>query len=51
MAIVDQQIQKLRLKEVPPIKVVLEKHRKKEAMWELEQSMKEKYPKIFNKIS
>ena len=49
IAIVDRQIRKLRSKEVPSVKVIWEKHGTEEATWELENTMKEKYPELFGK--
>ncbi|XP_020967546.1 uncharacterized protein LOC110266848 [Arachis ipaensis] len=47
IAIIDQQIRKLRSKEVASIKVVLKNHLGKEATWEPENVMRDKYPYLF----
>ena len=47
MAIVDQQIRKLRSKEIPMVKVVWRNHTNEEATWELEEDMRAKYPYLF----
>src|SRR5262249_17496635 len=47
IAIVDKQIRKLRHKEIPMIKVQWQNHGVKECTWEIEQTMKAKYPQLF----
>ena len=46
-AILDRKIQKLRNKEVVTVKVLWRHHGGKEATWELESRMQEKYPEMF----
>ena len=47
MAIVDRQIQKLRSREFPSVKVLWENHGKEEMTWEPEPLMRDKYPHLF----
>ena len=47
VAIVDRQIRKLRNKEIAMVKVQWRNHEVKECTWESEQSMKDKYPQLF----
>ena len=47
VAIVDRQIRKLRNKEIAMVKVQWRNHEVEECTWESEQSMKEKYPQLF----
>ncbi|KAL2232439.1 UNVERIFIED_CONTAM: hypothetical protein Sindi_1423900 [Sesamum indicum] len=45
--ILDQSIKKLRNKEIPMVKVKWSHHSPREATWEVEGSMREKYPYLF----
>ena len=45
--ILDQQIRKLRSKEIPLVKVAWEKHSQEEATWEVEADMRQRYPALF----
>ena len=47
VAIVDRQIRKLRNKEMVMVKVQWQNHEVEECTWESEQSMKDKYPQLF----
>ena len=47
VAIVDRQIRKLRNKEIAMVKVQWRNHKVEECTWESEQSMKDKYPQLF----
>ena len=47
VAIVDRQIRKLRNKEMAMVKVQWQNHEVEECTWESEQSMKDKYPQLF----
>ena len=47
VAIVDRQIRKLRNKEIAMVKVQWRNHEVEECTWESEQSMKDKYPQLF----
>ena len=47
LAIVDRQIRKLRNKEIAMVKVQWWNHEVEECTWESEQSMKDKYPQLF----
>ena len=44
MAIVDQQVNKLRSKNISSVKVVWSNHSKEEATWEVEDVIRDKYP-------
>ena len=46
----DWQVKKLHSKEIPSVKVIWEKHRTQEVMWELEQDMHEEYLELFGQI-
>ena len=45
--VLDEQIKKLRTKEIPMVKVKWSYHSPKEATWEVEEAMRKKYPKLF----
>ena len=47
VAIVDRETRKLRNKEIAMVKVKWQNHEVEECTWESEQSMKDKYPKLF----
>ena len=47
VAIVDRQTRKLRNKEIAMVKVQWQNHEVEECTWESEQSMKDKYPQLF----
>ena len=47
VAIVDRQTRKLRIKEIAMVKVQWQNHEVEECTWESEQSMKDKYPQLF----
>ena len=49
IAIVDQQVRKLRSKEIPSVKVIWNHHSENEATWELEKDMRRLYPQLFQK--
>ena len=49
IAIVDQQVRKLRSKEIPSVKVIWNHHSENEATWELEKNMRMLYPQLFQK--
>ena len=48
IAILDRQVKRLRSKEVPSVKVLWDSHGCEEETWELEASMRTKYPELFN---
>ncbi|KAK6149468.1 hypothetical protein DH2020_016993 [Rehmannia glutinosa] len=46
--IIDQQIRQLRKREIPMVKVVWQNHnRDEDAMWEMEEDMRNQYPELF----
>ena len=45
--ILDRMVRKLRSKEIPMVKVKWNHHSSKEATWEAEKDMQEKYPHLF----
>ncbi|KAK4383817.1 hypothetical protein Sango_3116400 [Sesamum angolense] len=45
--ILDQSIKKLRNKEIPMVKIKWSHHSPREATWEVEENMREKYPYLF----
>ncbi|KAK6149317.1 hypothetical protein DH2020_016842 [Rehmannia glutinosa] len=46
--IIDQQIRQLRKREIPMVKVVWQNHnRDEDAMWEMEEDMRNRYPELF----
>ncbi|XP_028756899.1 uncharacterized protein LOC114716129, partial [Neltuma alba] len=47
--IIDRKVKQLRNKQIPLVKVVWEELSIEEATWEVEEDMKEKYPKLFDK--
>ena len=47
VAIVDKQVKKLRLKEIPLVKVIWINHSLEEATWGAEDSMRISYPHLF----
>ncbi|XP_054781997.1 uncharacterized protein LOC129289231 [Prosopis cineraria] len=47
VAILDRQIKKLRLKEIASVKVLWRNHSIKEATWEIETEIRDKYPHLF----
>ncbi|XP_052113917.1 uncharacterized protein LOC110278045 [Arachis duranensis] len=47
VAIVDRQVKKLRSKEIASVKVVWKNHSVEEATWEMEDTMRDKYPYLF----
>ena len=49
IAVVDRQVQKLCLKEIPLVKVIWNHHGENEATWELEEDMRMLYPQLFQK--
>ena len=49
IAIVDQQVRKLRSKEIPSVKVIWNHHSENEATWEIEKDMRMLYPQLFQK--
>ena len=49
IVIVDRQVRKLRLKEIPSMKVIWNHHSENEATWELEEDMRRLYPQLFQK--
>ena len=51
ITIVDRQVQKLRSKEIPSMKVIWNHHSENKATWELEEDMKRLYPQLFQKKS
>ena len=46
--ILDRIVRKLRNKEIPMVKVKWNHHSSKEATWEVEKDMQEKYPYLFS---
>ena len=49
IAVVDRQVRKLLLKEIPSIKVIWNHHGENEATWELEDDMRRSYLQLFQK--
>ena len=47
--ILDRKVKQLRNKEIPIVKVKWSHHSLREAMWEVEEQMKFKYPYLFSK--
>ena len=47
IAIIDRQIKKLRNKEIVMIKAQWQRHNIEECTWEMEQTIKDKYPQLF----
>ena len=45
--IVDQQVKRLRNKDVSKVKVIWGNHSEKDATWESEADMRQKYPQLF----
>ena len=45
--ILDRKVKQLRNKEIPIVKVKWSHHSPKEATWEVEEQMKQKYPHLF----
>ena len=45
-AVVDQQVRKLRSKEIPSVKVIWNHHSENEATWEFEKDMRRLYPQL-----
>ena len=46
-AIMAREVKQLRNKQVPLVKVLWQQHGREEATWELEATMKAKYPQLF----
>ena len=49
ITVVDRQVQKLRSKEIPSVKVIWNHHGENEVTWELEEDMRRLYPQLFQK--
>ena len=47
IVVVDRQVRKLRLKEIPSVQVIWNHHGENEATWELEVDMRRLYPQLF----
>lgn len=50
MCIIAQNVQKLRNKEIPLVKVLWQHHSVEEATWEREVEMRAKYPQLFEEF-
>ena len=50
IVVVDRQVRKLHLKEIPSVKVIWNHHSENKAIWELKKDMRRLYPQPFLKV-